>query len=301
MRRAVQQNGEQMIIAVASGKGGTGKTTVAVNLALSLSNVQLMDCDVEEPNSHLFLNPVIEEIRPAYTLVPTVNYDLCDYCGKCAAACEYNALVVVPQKAVMVFPELCHGCGLCPMVCPQEAISETQREIGVIKAGKSGNGNIDLVYGVLNIGEVMATPLIDQVKAAIDPEKTVIIDVSPGTACPVIAAVQGSDYCILVTEPTPFGLYDLRLAVEVLRVLKIPFGMVINKAGIGDRKVYEYCEKEGIPILLEIPHDTRIARYYSQGVPFVNDMPEWKERFAKIIDGIYRTTRLHKIKREPFS
>ncbi|MGB7533186.1 MAG: ATP-binding protein [Halobacteriota archaeon] len=272
-----------MIIAVASGKGGTGKTTVAVNLALSLPNVQVLDCDVEEPNSHIFLNPVNEVVKPAYTLVPTVNYDRCDYCGKCAAACEYNALVVVPQKEVMVFPELCHGCGLCTMVCPQDVISEEQREIGVIKTGKSSDGSVDLVYGLLNIGEVMATPLIDQVKAELNPEKTVIIDVSPGTACPVIAAVQGSDYCVLVTEPTPFGLYDLRLAIAVLRVLKIPFGVVINKAGIGDRKVYEHCEKEGIPILLEIPHDKRIARCYSEGVPFVKDMPEWKERFAEII------------------
>lgn len=272
-----------MIISVASGKGGTGKTTVAVNLALSLPNVQVLDCDVEEPNSHIFLNPVNEVVKLAYTLVPTVNYDRCDYCGKCAAACEYNALVVVPQKEVMVFPELCHGCGLCTMVCPQDAISEEQREIGVIKTGKSSDGSVDLVYGLLNIGEVMATPLIDQVKAELNPEKTVIIDVSPGTACPVIAAVQGSDYCVLVTEPTPFGLYDLRLAIAVLRVLKIPFGVVINKAGIGDRKVYEHCEKEGIPILLEIPHDKRIARCYSEGVPFVKDMPEWKERFAEII------------------
>jgi len=289
-----------MIIAVASGKGGTGKTTVAVNLALSLTNVQvqILDCDVEEPDSHIFLNPVIEEIKSAYTLVPTVNYDLCDYCGKCAAACEYNALVVVPQKEVMVFPELCHGCGLCSMVCPQDAISEAPREIGVIKTGKSSDGNVDLVYGVLNIGEVMATPLIDQVKAELNPEKTVIIDVPPGTACPVIAAVQGSDYCVLVTEPTPFGLYDLRLAIEVLRVLKIPFGVVINKAGIGDRGVYEYCKGEGIQILLEIPHDTRIARYYSEGVPFVEEMPDWKVRFAGIIDSIYRTTRLHKINTE---
>ncbi|MEA1957902.1 MAG: ATP-binding protein [Euryarchaeota archaeon] len=275
-----------MIIAVASGKGGTGKTTVAVNLALSLPNVQVLDCDVEEPNSHIFLNPVNEVVKPAYTLVPAVNYDLCDYCGKCAAACEYNALVVVPQKEVMVFPELCHGCGLCTMVCPQDAISEKTREIGVIKTGKSSDGSVDLVYGLLNIGEVMATPLIDQVKAELNPEKTVIIDVSPGTACPVIAAVQGSDYCVLVTEPTPFGLYDLRLAIEVLRVLKIPFGVVINKAGIGDRKVYEHCEKEGIPILLEIPHDKRIARCYSEGVPFVKDMPEWKERFAGIVDKV---------------
>ncbi|MCK4476051.1 MAG: ATP-binding protein [Methanophagales archaeon] len=285
-----------MIISVASGKGGTGKTTVAVNLALSLPNVQVLDCDVEEPNSHIFLKPKIEGTKPAHTLIPKVNYDSCDYCGKCASACEYNAIVVLPKR-VMVFPELCHGCGLCSMVCPQDAISEDPREIGVIKKGKSGDGSIDLVYGVLNIGEVMATPLIDQVKEEIDPEKTVIIDVPPGTACPVIAAVQGSDYCILVTEPTPFGLYDLRLAVEVLRVLKIPFGVVINKAGIGDRKVYDYCEEEGIPILLEIAYDKMIARWYSEGVPFVDAMPEWKERFAGII-GIYRTTRLHKINTE---
>ena len=291
---------DEMIIAVASGKGGTGKTTIAVNLALSLmSNVQVLDCDVEEPNSHIFLNPEIEETKPAYTLVPTVNYESCDYCGKCAEACEYNALVVVPQKEVMVFPELCHGCGLCSLVCPQGAISETSREIGVIKTGVSGDGSsVDLVYGMLNIGEVMATPLIDQVKAELNNKKTVIIDVPPGTACPVIAAVQGSDYCILVTEPTPFGLYDLRLAVEVLRVLKVPFGVVINKAGIGDRKVYEYCEREGIEILLEIPYDRQIARFYSEGVPFVKEMPEWKEQFVGIIDTIFRTTRSHRINTE---
>lgn len=274
-----------MIISVASGKGGTGKTTVAVNLALSLSNVQvqLLDCDVEEPNSHIFLNPVIEETKSAQTLVPTVNYELCDYCGKCALACEYNALVVLPEKEVMVFSQLCHGCGLCSLVCPQDAIGEVPREIGVIKKGRSGDGKIELVYGLLNIGEVMATPLIEQVKEVLDPAKTVIIDVPPGTACPVIAAVQGSDYCILVTESTPFGLYDLKLAVGVLRVLKLPFGVVVNKAGIGDRKVYEYCTKEEISILLEIPHDRRIARYYSEGVPFVREMPEWEERFAGML------------------
>ncbi len=273
-----------MIISIASGKGGTGKTTVAVNLALSLSNVQLLDCDVEEPNSHIFLKPKIEDVKPAYVLMPQVNHDLCDYCGKCASACEYNAIVVLP-KQVMVFPELCHGCGLCSMVCPRDAISENPREIGVIKKGRSDDG-IELVYGLLNIGEIMATPLIDRVKEETSPEKTVIVDVPPGTACPVIAAVQGSDYCILVTEPTPFGLYDLRLVVEVLRVLKIPSGVVINKAGIGDRNVYDYCKEEGIPILLEIPYDKKIAEYYSEGTPFVNAMPEWKNRFAGMIDKI---------------
>jgi MinD superfamily P-loop ATPase len=277
-----------MIISIASGKGGTGKTTVAVNLALSLSDkeVQVLDCDVEEPNAHLFLNPLIRETKPAYTLVPTVNYERCDFCGKCAPACEYHALVVVPQKEVMVFPGLCHGCGLCSLVCPQDAISEVPREIGVIKKGRSGDGSIELVYGLLKISEIMATPLIDQVKAELNPAKTVIIDVPPGTACPVIAAVQGSDYCILVTEPTPFGLYDLTLAVAVLRVLAIPCGVVINKAGIGDRRVYAYCEKEGLPILLEIPHDKRIAQCCSEGVPFIKELPEWRERFAALMERV---------------
>ncbi|MGC9444621.1 MAG: ATP-binding protein [Candidatus Methanospirareceae archaeon] len=277
-----------MIISVASGKGGTGKTTVAVNLALSLKDepVQVLDCDVEEPNSHLFLDPVILETKPAYTQVPAVNYERCDFCGKCASACEYNALVVVPQKEVMVFPGLCHGCGLCSLVCPQDAITEQPREIGVIKKGRSGDDSIELVYGLLNIGEIMATPLIDQVKAELDPEKTVIIDVPPGTACPVIAAVQDSDYCILVTEPTPFGLYDLKLAVAVLRVLAIPCGVVVNKAGIGDRGVYAYCESEGLPILLEIPHDKRIAECYSEGVPFIKQLPEWQERFTALIERV---------------
>ena len=273
-----------MIISIASGKGGTGKTTVAISLALSLSNVQLLDCDVEEPNSHIFLKPKIEDVKPAYVLMPQVNHDLCDYCGKCASACEYNAIVVLP-KQVMVFPELCHGCGLCSMVCPRDAISENPREIGVIKKGRSDE-SIELVYGLLNIGEIMATPLIDRVKEETSPKKTVIVDVPPGTACPVIAAVQGSDYCILVTEPTPFGLYDLKLIVEVLKVLKIPSGVVINKAGIGDRNVYDYCKEEGIPILLEIPYDKKIAECYSEGIPFVNAMPEWKNRFAGMIDKI---------------
>ena len=275
-----------MIISIASGKGGTGKTTVAVNLALSLSNVQLLDCDVEEPNAHIFLKPEITDVTSANVLMPEVDHDLCDYCGKCAAACEYNAIVVLPTQ-VLVFPELCHGCGLCSMVCPRDAISENPREIGVVKKGRIDD-SMELVYGLLNIGEIMATPLIDRVKEETNPEKTVIIDAPPGTACPVIAAVSGSDYCILVTEPTPFGLYDLKLMVGVLRVLKIPFGVIINKAGIGDQNVYNYCKEEGIPILLEIPYNKKIAEYYSEGMSFVNAIPEWKNRFVGMIDGIKR-------------
>jgi MinD superfamily P-loop ATPase len=271
-----------LIITVASGKGGTGKTTVATNLALSLDNVQLLDCDVEEPNSHILLQPKINEIKQVCTKYPVISEDLCVYCGKCSKFCAYNALFVAP-KTVMVFPELCHSCGGCMLVCPKDAIIERERSIGVIKKGETKEG-IQVVYGELNVGEAMAVPLIKAVKNELKTDKTVIIDAPPGTACSLVASVHKTDYCVLVTEPTPFGLHDLKITVQVLKDIDIPMGVVVNRAGLGDTKVYDYCKKEKIPVLMEIPFDKKIAELYSRGVPFVTQMSEWKEKFQHIRD-----------------
>ena len=252
-------------------------------MALSLENIQLLDCDVEEPNAHILLQPEICETKPVYHKIPVISKDRCDYCGKCSAFCIYNALFVAPET-VMVFPELCHSCGGCSLVCPKHAIDEVEHQIGSIKKGLVKG--IDLVYGELNVGEPMAVPVIREVKKQIQNDKTVLIDAPPGTACPVVASVYESDYCILVTEPTPFGLHDLKITVEVLRELKIPLGVVINCAGIGDKEVYGYCRGENIPILLEIPFNRRIAELYSRGVPFVEEMSRWKKRFRQLFDEI---------------
>jgi len=268
-----------MIISVASGKGGTGKTTIATNLALSLNGVQFIDCDVEEPNAHIFLKPIIRKRISVGIPVPQVDDEKCTYCGECAKICEFNAIVVIKEK-VLLFPELCHGCGGCSYICPADAIKEVDREIGVIEEGVADN--IDFIHGVLNVGEPMAPPLIRKEKKLINSGKTVIIDSSPGTSCPVVEAVKGSDFCLLVTEPTPFGLNDLRLAVEMIRKLRIPIGVVINCADVGDRKVWQYCEEESIPILMEIPLDRRIAESYSKGIPLIKAILEYRDKFLEL-------------------
>jgi len=268
---------------VASGKGGTGKTSVAVNLALSLGGVQVLDCDVEEPNAHILLRPEVEETIPVELLVPKIIEDRCDYCGECARFCQYNALFVVGETA-MVFPELCHSCGGCSIVCPRDAIVEEPRQIGRVLKGSAGD--IDLVYGEINVGEPLSVPVISAVKKHIREGSTVILDAPPGTACPVVETVHGTDFCLLVTEPTPFGLHDLQIAVEVVRELGVPMGVVVNFAGIGDRGVYDFCEKRDIPIMMEIPFDRRIAELYSRGTPFVAAMPEWKKRFMDLVEWI---------------
>jgi len=275
-----------MIISVASGKGGTGKTLVATSLALSLRNaykVQLLDCDVEEPNANILLHLVINQSQPVYIPIPRVDEAKCTYCGKCAEVCAYNAIAVLKEK-VLVFPELCHGCGACSYLCPESAITEEGRDVGIVERGNSRS--LELVQGRLNVGEAMASPVIRSVKKYVDLANIVIIDVSPGTSCPVVEAVEGSDFCLLVTEPTPFGLNDLALAVEVARELDIPCGVVINRDGVGDDKVDRYCQEQGIPVLLKIPLDRNIAMLYSQGIPLIEGMPGWREQFFRLFQGI---------------
>ena len=289
-----------MIVSVASGKGGTGKTTIATSLALLLSEeksqkIQFLDCDVEEPNAYIFLKPQIDKSQPVNILIPQVDKRKCNFCGECAKVCVYNAIVVL-KKEVLVFPELCHGCGGCSLFCPEDAITEAERKIGVIEEGQVRRiqirtGQIRFIQGRLNIGEPMATPLIRAIKKKINPDGVTIIDVPPGTSCPVIEAVHKSDFCILVTEPTPFGLNDLKLAVEVMRKLKIRCGVVINRAGIGDDKVKEYCHKESIPIMAEIPYDRNVAVLYSSGIPMLIEGEKYRKIFGQLWASIEKEVR----------
>ena len=275
-----------MIISVASGKGGTGKTLVATSLALSLSDnyeVQLLDCDVEEPNANILLHLPMNQSRRVYIPIPNVDETKCTYCGKCAEICAYNVIAVLNEK-VLVFPELCHGCGACSYLCPESAITEEGREVGRVERGDADN--LELIQGKLNVGEAMAPPVIREVKRYIDPANIVIIDVPPGTSCPVVEAVEGSDFCLLVTEPTPFGLNDLALAVEVVRKLGISCGVVVNRVGIGGEEVERYCRREGIPVLLRIPLDRNIAMLYSQGISLIQGMPRWREQFVGLFQDI---------------
>jgi MinD superfamily P-loop ATPase len=275
-----------MIISIASGKGGTGKTMVATSLALSLKDrhkVQLLDCDVEEPNDHIFVKPVITGSEAVNIAVPKVDEDKCNYCGRCAEVCAYHAIAVL-SKNVLVFPQLCHGCGACAYLCPENAITEEHREIGVVKYGHSDG--LDFVQGSLTVGEAMPSPVIRKVKEMVSRDRIAIIDVSPGTSCPVVESIKGSDFCLLVTEPTPFGFNDLVLAVEMVKKLKVPHGVVVNRAGVGDNNVENYCLKEHIPILLTIPLDTEIARLYSRGITMAERLPQWRDDFRRLFDGI---------------
>ena len=273
-----------MKIAVASGKGGTGKTTVSVNLArVFAGEVLLGDCDVEEPNAHLFLKTSGHAEKIIGIPVPEVNEDLCNSCGECAKICQFSAIVTFGTMP-LVFAEMCHGCGGCTLVCPIKAISEQNRRIGVIETSRAEN--ITLVAGRLDIGVALAPPLIRAVKNAIPEDSVTIIDAPPGTSCPVIAAIRDSDFVLLVTEPTPFGLHDLSLAVDMVRELNLPFGVIINRVGSGDDRVHDFCKKESIPILMEIPDDRQIAENYSRGILMVDALPRYREFFENLLEKV---------------
>jgi len=270
-------------LAIASGKGGTGKTTVAVNLARALGGVKLLDCDVEAPNVHLFLKPRVLGSVPVTIPVPRVDYDKCDFCGECQRVCEFHA-ILVGKEAVLTFPELCHGCGGCSMFCPTGAIREEDRRTGVVYSGVFED--VEVVWGVLNVGEPMAVPVINKVKSFIGSDRNVIIDAPPGTTCPTIEAVRDADYCVLVTEPTPFGLNDLELAVGACRKLGVPAGVVLNRAGIGDDRIQQFCRVESVPLLMEIPYDPEIAKTYSRGEILVDALPGLRKKFLELADSV---------------
>jgi MinD superfamily P-loop ATPase len=283
-------------IVVASGKGGTGKTTVATALALSLMPRDqsvagampaqqpplFLDCDVEAPNAHLFLAPTFERREEVGILIPEVDESRCTFCGRCAEVCQFHAIAVIGHR-VLVFPELCHGCGSCTLNCPEQAIREKLDVMGVLQAGPTPSG-ITFARGVMNVGEPMAVPIIRQLKKRVSAGtgQVVILDAPPGTSCPVVESVRGADFALLVTEPTPFGLHDLRLMVEVVHELNLPAGVVINRDGIGDGGVDQFCAQAGLPVLMRIPLEREIGEAIAQGKPLIEARPEYKERFRDL-------------------
>lgn len=282
-----------MKIAIASGKGGTGKTTISTNLSLLLGelnkDVVYFDCDVEEPNGHLFLKPQISQACNASIPVPVIDENKCNACGKCVQFCAYKALVRLGND-VMVFPELCHGCGGCTLLCPQQAISEKNKDIGIVQTGRSGS--VNFVHGRLNIGEAMSPPLIREVLKKKTKSSINIIDAPPGTSCPVIASIRNSDFVLLVTEPTPFGLNDLGLALDMVRELRIPHGVVINRAETGNNDAEAFCEKRNVEIIARIPDDRRVAECYSRGQMILNLVPGIRDRFIEMWDLIEKQVRI---------
>ena len=278
-------------IAVASGKGGTGKTTLATSLAATAamrgSGAAYVDCDVEEPNGHLFLHPEIAEEIPVEVPVPEVDEEACTLCGRCGQVCQFGAITALP-RAVATFPELCHGCGGCALACPVNAIEEVGRMVGSVARGtaEAGGNGLAFLHGVLNVGEAMAPPVIEAVLERVPDVELLVVDSPPGTACPMIAALRHSDYVILVTEPTPFGLSDLRLAAETVDQMGIPYGVVINRADIGDDSVAAWCREAGVDLLAEIPSRRELAEAYSRGELLPEVFPEMRRWMERLLDGV---------------
>ncbi len=275
-----------MILGVASGKGGTGKTTVTLNLArVASGGVQVLDCDVEEPNTALFFDAEVVAEEVVSIPVPRVDEAKCDACGECGKACQFNAIVsygTIP----LVFPDLCHGCGACSMVCPRDAIVEEPHRIGTVTTYRAGS--IELIQGRLDVGAPMASPVIRAVRRRQAKEGLVLIDAPPGTSCSTVSALRGVDFVLLVTEPTVFGLHDLRLIVQTTRELGLPAGVVVNRMGSGDMRVHEYCRTEGLPVLAEIPNDRKIAEAYSEGRLLVEALSGYEKLFRDLLSEVSR-------------
>lgn len=274
-----------MKLAIASGKGGTGKTTVATNLAVTLAGlgqtVTYVDCDAEAPNGHLFLNPTVREERRADRLVPQLNPELCTHCGACAEFCQFNAIVALPART-LIYDELCHSCGGCARICPSGAITETTQPMGVVRLGAAGP--VQFVSGTLNVGVATSPPVIRVAKQAASPADWTILDAPPGTSCPMIETVRDCDYLVLVTEPTPFGLHDLALALEVAQSLAVPCGVVINRAQPGETATQTLCAASGVPILAEIPDEVAVAKAYSRGQLACEALPVLREAFVALAE-----------------
>jgi MinD superfamily P-loop ATPase len=282
-----------MKLAIASGKGGTGKTTVATNLAFVANqagcDVAYADCDVEEPNGHLFLKPALTGKQAVNKPTPKVDARRCNGCGECVRFCQFHAIVCLGAQA-LVYPELCHACGGCALVCPQEAITEVLSEIGLVEWGLADG--IQFFQGILRVGEPQSPPVIRAVKAAVPPAALILFDAPPGTSCPVVETVRQTDFLLLVTEPTPFGLHDLKLAVDMAKALKVDCGVVINRALVGRPEARQLCREAGLPVLAEIPDDLGVARAYSQGKLAVEAVPGLRRLFAQLLlnlAGIART------------